>query len=723
MTTPDSRPNDPLACCLQQVLRFYDLRPDIESLKAVLPRPVRELSVDELALLCERLNLDLESTTSSTLAVRSATHPVLYTAEDGSTPRVFLPRQTGSERLYEPDIGIRPTRESDFSDTVARVFLIRPKEEQTVATASHMQHRRPIDWFWQPLHAHLPSFVEVLLCSVFINLFVLLIPLFTLNVYDSVIPNFATETLTVLSTGVLIALLFDFLLKTGRTYILESVAAKVGGRFDGVLMERLLLINQEHMRLSLGERANLFRELQGIREFYASRLIPTAVDLPFFILFMVVMYMISPTLVAVPVVGAIVIIAINAAIQIPINRATASHFSAQQKKSALLMEMLAGTTTFKLFNALGSRLFRWTAVAENSARSARFNQFMLGLVQNVSLTAVHVVHVIIVVVGVFQIQAGLLTIGGLIACTILAGRAIAPIVNLGGVVSRWQQSRDVLIAIDGLFKLPHEGERAVAQSAGGTIEGAMTLRGVSYTYPGQRRPALSEIQLVIRPGERVGLIGPSGAGKSTLAGLFTGMMHGHTGDIDVDGIHIDDLAPARLRTALAFVPQTPFFVDGTIRDNILLGAEDTDDNQLLEAISVSGLDQVLRQAGYGLDTAVGENGCRLSGGQRQTISITRALVRNPQILVVDEPATGLDSSLESRLKNQLSKWLHNRTFIMVTHRSSMLDLVDRLVMLDSGRVVADGPKQAVLAKLGGGAAGASTPAISPLPGQRDPVRH
>ena len=723
MTNHDRHMTDPLAVCLQQVLRFYDLRPDIDSLKAVLPRPLQALSTQDLPMLCERLNLQLEQANTPRHSLRNAQYPVLVTAMDGSHPCVFLPKQTGSERMFIPGVGIRAAQESDFSNTEGLLFQIRPREEQTVSTAQHMKRRRPIDWFWRPLNEHWTNFAEVLLCSVFINLFILLIPLFTLNVYDSVIPNFATETLTVLTAGVMIALLFDFLLKTGRTYILESVASRVGGQFDGALMERLLLINPEHMQLSIGERANLFRELQGIREFYASRLIPTAVDLPFFILFMIVMYMISPALVVVPVMGAIVILATNAAIQIPINRATASHFSAQQKKSTLLMEMLAGAVTFKLFNALGGRLFRWTAVAENSARSARFNQFMLGLVQNVSLSAVSVVNVLVVVVGVFQIQAGLLTIGGLIACTILSGRAIAPIVNLGGVVSRWQQSRDVLIAIDGLFTLPHEGDRAIAQSADGMIEGAVSLRGVSYTYPGQKRPALSDIALAIKTGERIGLIGPSGAGKSTLAGLLTGMMHGYTGDIDVDGTHIDDLAPARLRTALAFVPQSPFFVDGTIRDNVLLGAEDSGDEQLAEAITVSGLDVVLKQAGYGLDTSVGENGSHLSGGQRQTVSIARALVRNPRVLVVDEPATGLDSALEARLKTQLADWLKDRTFIMVTHRSSMLDLVDRLVMLDGGRVVADGPKQAVLAKLSGNPAASTPSTTKSLPGNRDPIRH
>lgn len=711
---------DALAECLTQVLRPHDLRPDITGLKALLPRQTGPLTSNDLTLLCERLNLSLDRVQSPLAAARALEHPAIVTDLSGDNPRVFMPARTGGEeRWFIPGVGIRTTRDVDFSDEEACFLRIRPREESTAASLEHMRHQRPIDWFWAPLNLHWKRFAEVLACSVFINVFVLLIPLFTLNVYDSVIPNFATETLVVLTVGVIIALLFDFVLKTIRTYILEYVAARVGGEFDGTLMERLLLVNPEHMRLSIGERANLFRELQGIREFYASRLLPTAVDLPFFLLFMVVMFMISPVLVWVPVIAAVLIIGINAAIQIPINRATLHHFSTTQKKSTLMMEMLSGTSTFKLFNAIGSRLYRWSTVAESSAQSGRLSQFLLGVVQNVSLTAVNLVNVVIVVVGVFQIHAGELTVGGLIACTILAGRAIAPIVNVGAVVSRWQQSRDVLIALDGIFKLPHEGEQAVGQAMAGDTAGGIDVRALTYSYPGQRRPALSAVSMTVKPGEHLALIGASGAGKSTLAGMLSGMMHGYEGDISVDGIHLNELAPARLREIIAFVPQFPFFVDGTIRDNVLLGREDTSDEVLQEALTVSGLDLVLRQAGYALDTPVGEGGSRLSGGQRQAVSIARAIVRNPRVLVVDEPATGLDSMLETRLRTQLSTWLKGRTFIMVTHRTTMLDLVDRLVMLDAGRIVADGPKQAVLAKLSG-----ATPAKPGVPATDDtPVKH
>ena len=698
---PTGRDADPLAQCVSYVLSFYDLRPDVEALKKVLPRETQTLRLEDLPLLAERLQLDLAQDDTHLHAAAEVRSPVLITGKDGENPRVFLPESTGEARLYSPENGVAGCTLTDLPDQDVRVTLLRPSKQAMNSEATTLERKRPIDWFWRPLKAFRWSFAEVLVCSLFINLFVLLIPLFTLNVYDQVIPNFAQETLVVLSTGVLIALVFDFLLKTVRTYILERVAARVGTEYDGKLMERMLLIDGEQMRLSVGERANLFRELQGIREFYAAKLIPTAVDLPFFLLFMGVIYMIAPVLTVVPAVGAIVILTLNAAIQIPINRATANYFSSMQKKSTLLMETLAGTTTYKLFNAIGSRLFRFSTVAEHAAETARYNQFLLGVVQAVSLAAVHMVHVLVVVVGVFEIQSGMLTIGGLIACTILSGRAMAPIVNVGTVVSRWQQSKDVLVAIDGLFKLPHEGERASTQSGDGALSGQITLSEVSYRYPGQQRPALSQVTLNIQPGERIGLIGPTGAGKSTLAGLLSGMMQEFDGDLELDGYAISSIAPAKLRANVAFVPQMPFFVQGTIRDNVLLGSEDATDAQLQQAVEISGLDTVIQQTGYGLDTPVGENGAALSGGQRQAVSLARALVREPNILVFDEPSTGLDSALEARLKQRLAGYLEGRTYIMVTHRSSMLDLVDRLVLLENGRVRADGPKAEVMRALSG----------------------
>ncbi|MFK7733463.1 MAG: ATP-binding cassette domain-containing protein [Pseudomonadales bacterium] len=695
--------DDPLAKCLQVVLVFFGINADIDGLKDQLARAPGPLELDDLDAIGERLQFTTRSEQVELESVLEAPTPVILITKQGS-PLVYLPREGQEGRMFVPGEGFQRADLAGHADEFSgQILSIRPNQEQVAANTEHMSEQDPIDWFWQPILKHLSSFSEVLVCSLFINMFVVALPLFTLNVYDSVIPNFAEATLFVLAIGVVIALSFDFLLKTMRSYILERVAAKVGTGFDGTLMQRLMMINTENMTLSIGERSNLFRELQGIREFYASKFVPTLVDLPFFVVFLGIIYLISPPLTIIPIVGAIAIIAFNIAIQVPINRSTADHFSSMQKKSTLMIESLAGMQNFKLFNAVGDRLFRWNYASGRAAETTRKNQFLFSAVQNLSMTIMHMVHVFIVVFGVYQIQSGNLTIGGLIACTILSGRAIAPIMNLAGVVSRWKQSRDVLRTIDALFRLPNEAEAPAQRSPKGPLRGDIQMENVRYQYPQQMRPALRDISMTIKPGEKIGLIGPSGAGKSTLASVLTGILNDYEGNIYFGNYGLRAISPAELRRTVAVVPQFPFFISGTIRDNILLGRADVSETALKYAARVSGVEEIIKHCGHGLETEVGEGGSQLSGGQRQAISIARAVLRNPRVLIFDEPTTGLDSVLENHFKVQMEEYLKNRTLIMVTHRTSLLSLVDRLVLLDNGRMVADGPTQTVLQKLGASA--------------------
>lgn len=678
---PNTEPaadQDLLCDCITELLAHYDLYPDLSGLLKQLPREPGPLTITDLQSLAQRLKLDLEVTEVTTNFSGHLPDPVVIVEQASNLPRV-----------------VNPDDQAQIS-TPSLIVLLKPASRASAVDLDHMQRGHALDWFWHPLRSHRKHFTEVLIATVFINTFVLLIPLFTLSVYDQVIPNFAEETLIALAVGISLALIFDFLLKVVRSYLLERVAADVGTQYDNKLMERVLAIHPEAMRLSVGERTNLFRELQGIREFYASKLIPTAVDLPFFIMFMAVIYIISPVLTLVPVIGAVVILAISSAIQIPINRATADYFASSQYKSSLLVETLQGAQTYSLFNARGPRLFRWSTANKRVTRTSRMTQFLFGLGQTASLSLVHIVHILVVVVGVYQIQSGSLTVGGLIACTILASRAIAPIVNVGGVVSRWQQSRDVLGSIDTLFKLPYED--AQSGVAAQNLKGSIKLEGVSYTYPGAQRNALSNLTIDIQAGEHIGIIGPTGAGKSTLAGILTGQMKDYQGLVSYDGYDLATMAPASLRDQLAIVPQTPFLISGTIRDNLLLGSPASSE-QIDRALYLSGLETVIKQTGFGLDTPVGENGSHLSGGQRQAISLARALIFDPRILIFDEPTTGLDSTLENHFKQNLRDYLDGRTFLMITHRTALLDLVDRLILLNNGQLVKDGQSQQVIASL------------------------
>lgn len=692
---------EPLVACLQVVLSFYGMHADIDGLIDDSAREDATFTIKDLPSLAKKMNFSYEEGVLSIDELKSVVFPCVIPLKDG-TLCVHFPEKTHGGKIYKPEIGVIEERLSDFVELFeGKVYVMTPKKSTTDMSISHMIRGHAVDWFWQPIVTYWPRYMEVVLCSLFINLFVVALPLFTLNVYDRVVPNYATATLVALTIGISIALFFDFFFKTARSYILERVASKVGAQYDFDLMERLLHIKTQELNFSLGEKVNIFRELQSIRDFYATRLAPTVVDVPFLLLFLGIIFLISPVLVIPPVLGSIIIFTVNLIMQVPNNRATEQYFSSMQNKSSTLVETLSGSETFRMFNAVGSRLFRWSIAATRAAEATRYNQFIRANIANFSMTTLHFVHVFVVFLGVFEIQSGHLTIGGLIACSILSGRAIAPIMSLSNVLTNLRQSLDVLTTIDKMFQLDHEQDDIAKTSPKGPFEGKIELRNVVFQYGAQTRPALNDVSFTVNPGEKVGFIGRTGAGKSTTAKLISGFLMPEKGEVLIDDFSIDTIAPTELRRTIGIVPQKSFFFNGTIRENVLVGREDIDPKSLERAVELSGLDIVMKQTGLGLDMEVGENGDRLSGGQQQAISLARAFIRDPQILIFDEPTNGMDSVLEGRVKQALSEFLKDRTFIMVTHRTTLLPLVDKLVFMDGGKVAMYGARDEVLKKLSG----------------------
>lgn len=671
----------------------YDLKPDLKGLLARLPRQPGPLRVEDILPLCKKMNLSVMTGHRSEDEVRGSGLPTLIVYDNGAVA-VFMPvkGKTGAMKLYgEPK-----------ASGIKESFSILPPSPDSKIDTAHMRSWHALDWFWEPVRKYWKQYAEIIVVSFFSNLLVLAMPVFTMNVYDRVAVNFSEATLIVLTTGIVLALLFDFLFKSLRTHVLERVAAKVGAQYDLDLMERLMSIKPTAMKLSTGEKTNLFRELQGIKDFYAGRLMPSLVDVPFFFLFVGVMYVISPMVSMVPVIGAVAIIVITRGLQVPVNRSTEEFFKGQQNKSSTLVQMLSGTDTLKMLGATGSGLFQWNVVSSHNIESSRKNNVLITATTNLCVLVTYLVTVFVLVVGVHQIFQGQLTIGGLVACSLISGRAIAPIINLSGLIGKLKQSSDVLKAIDKIYNLPHDDIAQTSNSSKGPLKGAIEFADVSFAYPDQPRPALQKVSLSIRPGERVGLIGRTGAGKTTLARMITRFLEPANGTVFIDGFAMDTISPEELHRSVGYVPQDGFFFSGSIRSNILMGAEDASEETLQQAIQLSGLDVILQTVGGSLDMEVGEGGRRLSGGQKQALALARALVRNPSILVFDEPTNGIDNGLEATIKQGLDTYLRGRTFVMITHRTSLLSLVDRLVLLDGGRVIADGPRDEMLARLAGG---------------------
>lgn len=689
---------------ITELLKFYDMKVDLSGLLEAIPVKEHDTQAQYLNHFLTRLGFSTTTTSVDQLDLTRVDRPHIITADE-DTYALAMPGQ-----IYKKDrsiFGVSNKAASHLQNAPysGEIIVIDQSSPHIADYIAHMKTGHALDWFWQPILRYRRHYYDIVLASVFINLLVLAVPLYSLNIYDRVVIHFIEETLLVLTFGVIIALMFDFFFKNIRTYVLERLAERLGRDYDFKLMERLMHIPAAHIGLSVGEQSNVFRELQSIREFYASRLVPTVIDFPFILLFLGIIYGIGGILVVVPVITIVLILLINFLVHFPISRLMEEYFSSIQNKASYLIETLNGMPAMQMFNARGNRLFHWDRTVAKSARLSRHNAVMLSALSNLTFMLSQVCHVVMVCMGVYLIHDTTMTIGGLITCSILSGRAIAPAMSLSALIARLKQSEDVLKAVDKVFNLPHFDQDALNRSAKGPFKGALTLNGLSFTYPGQTMPALQDITLSIPAGTHVGIIGQSAAGKSTLAQLLGHHLIPQHGSITLDGFDLNTLAHTELSRTITYAPQDPVFFKGTLSHNITLGRSDITEAAVKQAVEISGLGLVLQQNGQGLDMDVLENGANLSGGQKQAISLARAIARNPKVMIFDEPTTGMDNRLEAHLQHRLSAYLKDRTFIMITHRTPLLGLVDHLILLDKGRLLADGPKAQVLEALSGSKAG------------------
>ncbi len=686
---------------MNAVLQFYDIHADFTGILQEQPIAPDTITKKDIPRLCEKSGLIARVKNIEFAKLTAIAAPSIIILNSGESC-VCLPNAEGTTGQFIFPDSFEGERNLQYlaQNYSGQSYSIIPQGQSSKLDLADIHAAHSLDWFWSPIFSFWDRYAEVVLCSVFINLFALAIPLYTMNIYDRVVINFVEDTLIVLTSGVITALVLDFLFKTLRAYIIERVALKVSTDYDMKLMERFLHIKDVDLQLNTGEKSNLFREMQGVRDLYASRLVPTAVDIPFMLMFIWVIYVISPTLAIIPVVIAAIVLVFSYFAQSFVARYTTHNFQTSQQKTGTLIEMLGGLPTIKMLGGTGHKLFQWKQATTAAAVASAHNSMVLTAVSNLSVLITQIGQVFVVFTGAYLISQGDLTVGGLVASSIIYGRAIASVISLNNVLSRLKQSNNVLQTIDKVFAIPHEDASATdAKSAKGPYSGKIEIKDLSFQYPQQSRPALYKVNLDIPAGERIGLLGKTGAGKSTLVQIITGQITPLEGNIFLDNYVYSSLAPTDLRRAIGYVPQDPYFFSGSIKENILMGAHDISKEALENAIHMAGLDLVIQQTSEGLDMNVGERGKFLSGGQRQSIALARALVRTPDILVFDEPTNAMDNALEHRIKTALDEYIQNRTFILVTHRTTLLPLVSRLMLLDQGRVIADGAKDDILQKL------------------------
>ncbi|MBF0152578.1 MAG: type I secretion system permease/ATPase [Magnetococcales bacterium] len=697
--------DDPLLQCLVVLTRHWHCPASEEALRTGLPLVDNRMTPELFIRAAARTGLAARTMRKSLERISPLTMPAVLLLKDRQAC-ILTSRNdvTKMATVIQPDSGVG-TAEIPLAELkqhyAGHAIFVRPTF-QFDSRSDDDDEPPPKTWFWGTLRRFWPIYGEVVLASLLINIFTLASPLFVMNVYDRVVPNNAVETLWVLAIGVSSVYLFDFILRSLRGYFLDVAGKKADMLMAGMLFEHVIGLRMAAHPGSTGALAKHLHEFESLRDFFTSATLTTFMDLPFLVIFLWTVAFLGKSAVWFPVMTVPVVILVGILMQFPLNRIIKKSFKEASQKHAILVETLNGLESIQTLGATGVMQRKWEQCVALTADSGLQSRFLSSLAVNFAGLATNLATVAVVVHGSYLIAAGELTTGALVACSILTGRALAPLSQVAGLLVRTQQSMVSLKMLNRIMTLPIERPAGVRFLHRPQLAGGITFQDVTFQYPGSTVPILRQVSLHIRPGEHVGIIGRVGSGKSTLFKLILGLLQPQEGAILADGADIRQIDPADLRRNIGCIPQEPLLFFGSARENIILGHPFADDAEILRAVVLSGADTFIGRHPRGIDLPIGEGGKGLSGGQRQTIAIARALVANPPLLLLDEPTSAMDSGAEERLKNNLSAILPGKTLLLVTHKASLLSLVERLILLEEGRVLADGPRDVVLRQLAEG---------------------
>lgn len=551
-------------------------------------------------------------------------------------------------------------------------------------------------WLFGPLRDNASIYGQTILAATVVNLLGLVSSFFIMTVYDRVLPNQAIESLIALTIGVMLAHIFDFLLKSLRGYFIDIAGQRLDATVGVSIFDNLMTMRLDSKRGATGAIAGLVKEFENLRDFFSSATLVAVVDLPFIFLFIGAIALVGGPIAFVPLIGVLAAIISGLLIQPLIMQRTQQAMAEGHHKNAVLIETLGGLETIKSVQASGMMRSRWRSGVTRHAKISAIGRFLNQFAVNASGFAQQASQVGVVVIGVFLVSANEITTGALIACVILTGRAMGPLGQVASLLSRVNGALASYKSLDQLMTAQSETDVTREYLSRPRLDGRIEFREVSFTYPGSTTRALDEVSFSIEPGERVAILGKNGSGKSTIIRQITGVYQPTEGSVLVDDTDIRQLRPADLRSNIGAVLQDVCLFSGSIRENIALGLESVSDEDILNAAKIAGVHEFVGATAGGYDQRLAERGEGLSGGQRQAIALARALAPKPSMLLLDEPSSALDAQAEAALIARLEKATRGRTLLIVTHRMSMVRLVDRIIVLDRGRVLVDGARDTVL---------------------------
>ena len=579
-------------------------------------------------------------------------------------------------------------------------------------------------WLWGTLRRFIPYYRSAMLASLLSNVLMLVSGLVTSVVYDKVIPHQAFVTLWSLAGGSALAICFDLISRQLRSHLIDTAGKKADLIIGSLLFRQTLGVRMEHRPESAGSYAHHMAQVEVVRDFFAGATLSALSDLPFIAMYVAMTFVIGGPLGWVLVLAIPLLIGMALAIQSGLRRAMSANLTHQADLAGLLVEAVEGLEDLKAVGAQGRFLQRYEQATAAGAESALKARGMAAWTNNMTMVSQQFVTLVMLVWGVYLIHDGQVSGGALIGAVMYAGRAIAPLSSFVGLATRYQGARAAMQSLDKMMSLPMEREQGRSYVTGHRVTGALALNDLSFAYPqtgSSLAPrVLKGVTARVNAGERIAILGRIGSGKSTILRLIAGLYQPTEGHVEIDGLDLRQIDPADYRMRVGFVSQEPRLFNGTLRDNVLMGRPGLDAASLAEVARVTGLDRVVAAHPQGWELPVGEMGGLLSGGQRQLVALARCLITRPQILLMDEPTSSMDAQSEVMFLRQLREAAGTRTLIMVTHRPAVLDLVDRVTVVDAGKIVLDGPKAAVLAALSG--IKPAAPAAPRTPSTEQPVQ-
>ncbi len=704
----DQLHHDPLLDCLVELTRIHGRPSTRAALSAGLPLPKIGLTPSLFHRAASRAGFSSKVVRRPLEKIETVLLPAILLLENNEACLLMRWEEDGSQaHVLFPDAGQgsvavpRGTLEARYAGIV---IFARPHfrfDQRTPEVGAIVQRH----WFWGAFLEQLPVYRDVLMAAAIINVLALAMPLFTMNVYDRVVPNFAVETLWMMAAGILLVLGVDYALRLLRGHFVDLAGARIDHQLSALIMERVLGMRLADKPASVGSFAATLRSFESVRDFIASATVTALIDWPFALLFLLVMAWISWPLVFIPILGGIGMLIYSYIIQHKMHELSETTYRATALRNATLIESLTALETIKAHGAEGQMQAKWEKTAAFLARVNGELRLLSSSAMNGSNTLQQFINMATVVAGVYLIHAGMLTMGGLIACTMLAGRAMAPMAQLVALLMQYQNARLALKSLEETMKRPTERANESAFIHRAEIRGDIEFRDVSFAYAEDCEPALKNVSFRIRPGEHVVVLGRVGSGKTTLQKLMLGLYTPTSGAVYIDGVDLRQLDPADLRRNVGYVEQDTMLFYGSLRDNIAIGAPYADDQTVIEAAEMGGLAEFVNRHPQGFDMIIGERGDSISGGQRQGVAMARAVLLDPPILLLDEPTSSMDFTSEEQLKARLRRFTEHKTMVIVTHRLSLLDLASRIIVVDGGKVVADGPRDKVVEALQSGKVG------------------